>query len=64
MSNSLPQTRPQKPKSAAQRASDANKIMQHAVRTNTARPDDRQPDQKQEQSDHKTGLPSGRSGKG
>lgn len=55
---------PQKPKTAAQRASDANRIMQHAVRTNTARPNDRQPGQKQEQADHRTGLPPGWKGKG
>jgi hypothetical protein len=31
--------------------------MQHAVRTNTARPDDRRPGDPQLQADHKTGLP-------
>ena len=52
MSDAPSKTRPQKPKSAAQRASDANKVMQHAVRTNTSRPNDRRPDQKQDQADH------------
>jgi hypothetical protein len=52
MSSTPPKARPQKPKSAAQRASDANKLMQHAVRTNTSRPNDRRPDQKQGQADH------------
>jgi hypothetical protein len=33
--------RPQKPKSAAQRASEANKAQQLAVRSNTSRPNDR-----------------------
>jgi hypothetical protein len=32
----------QKPKTAAQLASEANTRQQHAVRTNTARPNDRQ----------------------
>lgn len=32
---------PQRPKTAAQRASDANKLQQQAVRANTARPGDR-----------------------
>ena len=48
---------PQRPRTAAQRASDANKIQQHAVRTNTARPGDRRPGDPQLQADHKTGLP-------
>ena len=33
--------RPQKPKSAAQRASEANRAQQLAVRSNTSRPNDR-----------------------
>ena len=32
---------PQRPRTAAQRASDANRLQQHAVRNNTSRPDDR-----------------------
>ena len=32
---------PQRPRTAAQRASDANRIQQHAVRNNTSRPSDR-----------------------
>lgn len=52
------QQKPQKPRSAAQRASDANKLQQYAVRTNTARPDDRRPGQPQLQNDHQTGLPA------
>ncbi len=34
-------TAPQRPRTAAQRASDANKLQQAAVRSNTSRPDDR-----------------------
>jgi hypothetical protein len=34
-------TAPQRPKTAAQRASEANKLQQAAVRNNTSRPDDR-----------------------
>jgi hypothetical protein len=58
-SNATQPQRPpvERPKTAAQRASDANKLMQHAVRTNTARPDDRRPGDPQLQADHKTGLP-------
>lgn len=55
--------RPQKPKSAAQRASEANTLQQQAVRANTARPGDRRDGQPQLQADHKTGLP-GREGNG
>jgi hypothetical protein len=55
--------RPQKPKSAAQRASEANTIQQHAVRTNTARPGDRRVGQAQLQNDHQTGAPSTRDNK-
>ncbi|MDP3738172.1 MAG: hypothetical protein Q8R02_12325 [Hyphomonadaceae bacterium] len=35
-------TRPQRPKTAAQRASEANTLQQRAVHTHTARPSDRQ----------------------
>jgi len=49
--------RPEKSRSAAQRASDANKLEQYAVRTNTARPSDRRPGQSQLQYNHQTGLP-------
>jgi hypothetical protein len=60
-----PPQKPQKPRSAAQRASDANKIQQYAVRTNTARPGDRRPGQPQLQNDHQTGQPAaGRTGAG
>ena len=34
-------TAPQRPRTAAQRASDANRIQQFAVRNNTSRPSDR-----------------------
>ncbi len=54
---STPPQKPQRPPSAAQRASDANKLMQHAVRTNTSRPNDRRPGDPQLQADHKTGTP-------
>jgi hypothetical protein len=37
-----PSQRPQKPKTAAQLASEANTRQQHAVRTNSPRPNDRQ----------------------
>jgi hypothetical protein len=47
--------KPQRPKTAAQRASEANTLQQHAVRTNSARPADRQAGQAQLQNDHKTG---------
>lgn len=53
MSNS-PQ-KPQKPKTPAQRASEANTLQQRAVRANTSRPNDRRAGQKQDQADHKTG---------
>ncbi|HVR68451.1 MAG TPA: hypothetical protein VMT98_17515 [Verrucomicrobiae bacterium] len=58
MSNSPSKTAPQRPKTAAQRASDANRIMQHAVRTNTSRPNDRNADDKQLQADHHTAAPA------
>lgn len=49
-----PGQRPQKPKSAAQQASEANTLKQRAVRANTSRPGDRTTGQKQEQNDHKS----------
>jgi len=49
--------RPQKPKSAAQRASEANREQQVAVRNNAPRPADRREGDAQLQADHKTGLP-------
>jgi hypothetical protein len=49
-------TPPQRPRTAAQRASDANKIQQLAVRTNTARPSDRRtPDAPRH--DQQSGMP-------
>ena len=52
--------RPQRPKSAAQRASEANTRQQLAVRTNSPRPSDRRTDDLQEQNDHKGGAPAKR----
>jgi hypothetical protein len=52
--------RPQRPKSAAQRASEANTRQQLAVRTNSPRPSDRHTDDLQEQNDHKGGAPAKR----
>lgn len=47
-------TPPQRPKTAAQRASDANKLQQAAVRSNTSRPSDRRAHDATRQD---TGLP-------
>jgi hypothetical protein len=55
-----PKTAPQRPRTAAQRASDANKIMQYAVRTNTSRPSDRRPGDAQLQNDHQAAKPEKR----
>lgn len=52
MSNPPTKTEAQRPKTKAQQASDANKIQQYAVRTNTSRPSDRKLEQKQLQNDH------------
>lgn len=47
--------RPEKPKTAAQRASEANRLQQLAVRDRTARPSDRRTEEAQPQADHKFG---------
>jgi hypothetical protein len=49
-------TPPQRPRTAAQRASDANRIQQQAVRNNTSRPSDRRaPDAARH--DQQSGMP-------
>lgn len=48
-------TRPQRPKTAAQRASEANTLQQRAVHTNSARPSDRRADEPTGQQQNESG---------